>query len=112
MDSLFYSERSASTGSAWQLDAGYVPKKRPTLKATIRPLITVPQCTELGSENAHVMALATSTPHKTQMAPPITENRRRFNQKLKQNIAAARPQRFPHSDFAGPLGHGHQHDVS
>ena len=74
MNSLYYSERNASTGSSLAaLDAGYVPKKSPTLKATISPLITDHNCTELGSENTHVITLATRTPHKTPIAPPITE---------------------------------------
>src|SRR6266446_3253184 len=69
-----YSERNASTGSSLAaLDAGYVPKKSPTLKATISPLITDHNCTELGSANTHAITLATRTPHKTPIAPPITE---------------------------------------
>src|SRR5258708_268009 len=38
-------------------------------------------------------------------------DRRRFNQELKQNVAAARAQSFAHADFAGPLGHGNEHDI-
>jgi len=66
MNSLFYSERNASTGSSLAaLDAGYVPKKSPTLKAT-SAADHRPQLHGARERKYHVIALATSTPHKPQ----------------------------------------------
>ena len=35
----------------------------------------------------------------------------RFNQKLRENVVAARAYCHAHANFARPLGYAHQHDV-
>src|SRR5712691_13073656 len=68
-----YSERKASTGSSLAaLDAGYVPKNKPSLSATARPPMTDQSCTALGRGETQETSLAMSTPIKTPTAPPMT----------------------------------------
>src|SRR6266850_200673 len=51
-----HSDRSASTGSSFAaFEAGYVPKKRPTLKATSSPPMTDQSCTALGRGETQVV---------------------------------------------------------
>jgi len=56
------------------------------------------------------MALATSTPHKTPMARPITEIVEDQSRIAAKYRCGARPA-LSALRFRGPLGHGHQHDV-
>src|SRR5436190_2334091 len=68
-----YSLRRASTGSRREaLEAGYVPKNKPTLNATIRPLMTDQNCTAAGSGVAIETSFAVMMPQSTPMAPPLT----------------------------------------
>src|SRR5260221_4192367 len=68
-----YSDRNASTGSRREaLEAGYVPKNRPTLSATINPLSTDQNCTAAGSGVAIETSFAALIPQSTPTQPPMT----------------------------------------
>src|SRR5579859_4530602 len=56
---------------------------------------------DFGRDNSHQHADGTAD----------NSNRRRLDQKLKQDIVAARAERFANADFASSLGHADEHDV-
>ena len=57
------------------------------------------------------MAQTRKYDNATPTMPPRNRNRQRFEQKLRQDVAASGPQRLAHTNFPRTLGHRDEHDV-
>ena len=108
-----YSYRRASTGSRRAaFVAGQTPKKTPIDTETLKPVISAQEGT-LRGQRRQQRADQHGDPHGDHDAQQAARSGERhgLDQKLPDDVAAARAERFADADFARALGDADQHDI-
>ena len=91
--------------------AGYTPAAMPTPMPSTTPTTTDQGATAAGSGVSAFTTKASASPKPMPSSAPAAERVADSTTNCAQDVPPAGAERLPDADLAGPLAHGHQHDV-